>query len=159
MTNPIYVERELIYQLKDSGAEVIIYLDQFKQKVANVFPNTSLKLSISTGIQDFMALLAGLYSKKVEATQVNGPEIYYFEDLIQSGEIDLPEVSINVELDLAVLQYTGGTTGISKAAMLSHKNLFTNVVQTRLWLNNMEEAKERFFCVLPFFHVFAMTHV
>ncbi|MDO7786306.1 long-chain-fatty-acid--CoA ligase [Desulforamulus aquiferis] len=157
MTNPIYVERELIYQLKDSGAEVIIYLDQFKQKVANVFPNTSLKLSISTGIQDFMALLAGLYSKKVEATQVNGPEIYYFEDLIQSGEIDLPEVSINVELDLAVLQYTGGTTGISKAAMLSHKNLFTNVVQTRLWLNNMEEAKERFFCVLPFFHVFAMT--
>lgn len=157
MCNPLYVERELAYQLKDAGAEAIIYLDQFKQKVMNVSPETSLKLFISTGIQDYLAQLAGLPVKRAVAEESAAPQVYLFEELLNSEQVELPEVIINPSTDIAVLQYTGGTTGISKAAMLSHMNLTTNIIQTRLWLNNMEEAKERFFCVLPFFHIFAMT--
>ena len=151
MINPLYTERELTYQLKDCQAEAILVLDQLQPKVTNILPKLSLKLLITTGIQDYLALD---FAQPVSTTSEAG---YSFEGLIANAQPTPPEVTIHRAYDLALLQYTGGTTGIVKGAMLTHKNLADNVVQTRVWLNTCEEAKERFFCVLPFFHVFAMT--
>ncbi len=152
MINPLYTERELTYQLKDCQAEAILVLDQLQPKVTNLLPEVGINLLITTSMQDYLAM------------DVSQPEAlikseagYRFEGLLTHAQPDPPEVTIDLANDLALLQYTGGTTGIVKGAMLTHKNLADNVIQTRVWLNLCEEAKERFFCVLPFFHVFAMT--
>ncbi|WP_333871532.1 long-chain fatty acid--CoA ligase [Desulforamulus putei] len=160
MVNPLFTERELSYLLKDSGAETIICLDQLQQKVINVLPETSVKRVISTGFQDYLSLPLHLPGSSQETSQGHEPGtrgVFRFEQLLQQHLPTPPRVELEVEKDLALLQYTGGTTGVIKGAMLTHKNLSSNVMQTRAWLNICEEGKERFFCVLPFFHVFAMT--
>lgn len=151
MINPLYTERELIYQLKDCEAEAILVLDELAPKVTNILPQVALRFLITTGIQDYLALD---FARPVSATTATG---YSFEGLLANARPTPPEVSIDRVNDLALLQYTGGTTGIVKGAMLTHQNLADNVMQTRVWLDTCEDAQERFFCVLPFFHVFAMT--
>ncbi|ABO51466.1 AMP-dependent synthetase and ligase [Desulforamulus reducens MI-1] len=156
MVNPMYTERELLYLLKDSGAETIILLEQLKPKVMKVLPQTAITTVISTEIQEYLDLGNDLnqLSKTCLSTE---KEAYSFEQLLVKYLPALPEINLNVEKDIALLQYTGGTTGIVKGAMLTHGNLSSNVVQTRYWLDSCREGMERFFCVLPFFHVFAMT--
>lgn len=151
MINPLYTERELIYQLKDCQAEAILVLDELAPKITNILPQVALKILITTGIKDYLALD---FAHPVAATTATG---YSFEGLLANAQPAPPEVKIDRVNDLALLQYTGGTTGIVKGAMLTHQNLADNVMQTRVWLDTCEEAQERFFCVLPFFHVFAMT--
>lgn len=155
LVNPLYTERELAYQLKDAGAETIVFLDQLQPKVMNVLPDTAIQRVISTGIPQYLALDLSQAAGDVTVAAENG--ILSFEFLLQTHPPTPPQVALDPANDLALLQYTGGTTGVVKGAMLTHKNLVDNVIQTRYWLNNCQEGIERFFCVLPFFHVFAMT--
>lgn len=163
MTNPLYTERELSHQLKDSGAETIIILDLFCEKALNVLPETSLKNIIATGIQEYLTFpLNLLYPLKAKRQGQKpgvpgGRGILPFKELLRNSPPTPPPVEIDPEKDLALLQYTGGTTGVSKGAMLTHKNLVANVLQLRAWLSDCRDGGERIMCVLPFFHVYGMT--
>ncbi|ABB15077.1 long-chain-fatty-acid--CoA ligase [Carboxydothermus hydrogenoformans] len=145
-TNPMYVERELEYQLNDSGAETIILLDVLYPRANAVKGNTALKNLIVVNIP-----LIGTYPGEF------GPGVYKFNDLISDSEPNPPEVTVTPD-DVAVLQYTGGTTGISKGAMLTHKNLVANVYQVREFSNGIFfDGQERILTALPLFHVYGMT--
>ena len=160
MINPLYMERELTHQLKDSGATVMIYLDQLQTKVLNVLPETPISKAIVTSFQDYLQLPLDLPATSQGSSLPDANENltkYTLEELLQSNPPTPPEEVVDAENDIAILQYTGGTTGIAKGAKLTHRNLTANVMQTRAWLYDYREGQERFFCVLPFFHVFAMT--
>ncbi|WP_198510319.1 long-chain-fatty-acid--CoA ligase [Bacillus solitudinis] len=162
-TNPTYMERELEYQLNDSGTKLLIALDLLFRRVKKVIPKTKVKHTIFTSVKDYLPFPKNvLYPFKVkkEGLSMNvtyANNVYSFKDLLASAS-DLPSnVYIDAEKDLALLQYTGGTTGVSKGVMLSHYNLVANTLQTRAWCYQCEESKERYLAGLPFFHVFGMT--
>ncbi|GAV23519.1 long-chain-fatty-acid--CoA ligase [Carboxydothermus pertinax] len=144
--NPMYVEREIEYYLNDSGAETIILLDGLYSRVQAIKENTSLKNIIVVNIPQL-----GTYSGEF------GPEVYHFNDLVLNSEPDVPEVAVSPD-NVAVLQYTGGTTGVSKGAMLTHKNLVANAYQVREFSHRLfVPGQERILIALPLFHVYGMT--
>jgi long-chain acyl-CoA synthetase len=169
-TNPIYTEPELQHQLTDSGAETIVILDLAYRRLRRVRDKTPVKRVIVTGIQDYLPplLAAGYLVQQRQAKQPlpSKQELradrmaHQFKDLI--GKQDehwfqlhaLPKAA-NPN-NLAVLQYTGGTTGLSKGAMLTHRNLLANAMQAWAWT---EEAKkpEVILCAAPFFHSYGLT--
>ena len=164
-TNPLYTERELEHQLKDSGAEVIIALDLLYSRVMNVKPLTSLKHVIVTSIKDFLPFPKNLlYPLKMKKDGISlkvemKENVYRFTNLINQSPATPILTEIDPDEDIALLQYTGGTTGLAKGVMLTHKNLVANVVQESHWLYKAEKGKEKILGVLPFFHVFGMTAV
>ena len=162
-TNPMYTERELKELLNDSGAETMITLDLLYPRVRAIRSETGLKRVILTSIKDFLPpLLKALYPLKelLEHKRVNlkGEDFYSFPGLLRRyrGQ-QPPQVELEPENDVALLQYTGGTTGLPKGAMLTHRNLVANALQTRSWFLRAEEGHERVLAVLPFFHVYGMT--
>jgi len=145
-TNPMYVERELQFQLQDSGAETIILLDVLYSRARAVKDQTSLKNIIVVSLP-----VAGTYTGEF------GQEVIKFNDLLNQSEPTLPAVEVSPD-DIAVLQYTGGTTGTSKGAMLTHKNLAANVYQVREFFSTtFFDGQERILTALPLFHVYGMT--
>jgi long-chain acyl-CoA synthetase len=141
--NPMLVEREIEYILNDSGAETIVVFDALYPRVKSVQANTSLKniivVSLQPSGQDFT------------------PD-YSFEGFLARGNGKVNPVTIEPEHDIAVLQYTGGTTGRSKGAMLTHRNIVANVIQSyEFFKEEMEIGKEKCLTVIPLFHVFGMT--
>lgn len=163
--NPLYTERELEYQLIDSGAETIVVLDLLYPKVERIKPNTSIKNIITTSIKDFLPfpknLLYPLKLKK-DGMYVKVPDIegvYKFPSFIKNRSLEPINEAIDPLEDLALLQYTGGTTGKSKGVMLTHGNLVANVVQESYWLYKARKGQEKILGILPFFHVFGMTAV
>lgn len=164
-TNPLYVERELQHQLVDSGAKVILCLDSVLPRVQKVMDSTPLELIIVTTIPDYLPFPKGLLfpfvQKKqgIPAVKVEYSErILRFSQLIKEGKAIEPKVEVS-SADLALLQYTGGTTGLAKGVMLSHRNLVVNAMQCDAWLYKAEEGSERILGVMPFFHVYGMTAV
>ncbi len=161
-TNPMYVPRELEHILNDSEAETIITLDLLYDRVKAIKDKTKIKRIIVTSIKDFLPphlkLLYPLQyiGKKKPKVDYNEPGVYKFSDLLQTKPQKI-DVKINPKEDVALFQYTGGTTGISKAAMLTHYNLVANTIQAVSWLSDREEGKEVLMAVLPFFHVYGMT--
>ncbi|MCL7749818.1 AMP-binding protein [Halalkalibacter alkaliphilus] len=163
-TNPLYVERELEHQLVDSGAKIILCLDLLYPRVMKVRKSTKLEHIIVTAIKDYLPfpknLIYPFIQKKNTGLKVDilyNEKTHRFVQLAQSGSKERPNVSINPKEDLALLQYTGGTTGVAKGVMLTHQNLVANTVQCRHWLYKLEEGKERTLAALPFFHVYGMT--
>lgn len=162
-TNPMYTERELKELLNDSGAETIVTLDLLYPRVKAVRSQTGLKRVILTGVQDFLPpLLKMLYPIKelLERSRVRlkGEEFQSFQRLLRGYLGERPaDVELDPAEDVALLQYTGGTTGLPKGAMLTHKNLVANALQSRSWFLQAEEGGERVLAVLPFFHVYGMT--
>lgn len=140
-TNPMYVEPEIAHQMNDSGATTIIVFEMMYPRVKNVLKETPLQRVI---VFNFLA--------PVKAT----PDMYSYDDLIKC-EPALPELTIDPAEDLAVLQYTGGTTGISKGVMLTHNNLSANTQQVIEWSIDMKYGAERVLTILPVFHVYGMT--
>lgn len=163
MTNPLYMERELTHQMKDSGAETLIFLDALHGKVLKVAPGAGIKRLIVTGIRDYLPFpLNRLYPLKAkkQGLDLNVPcdkGVLQFKELIKKSPPSPPPVEIDSANDLALLQYTGGTTGLSKGAMLTHTNMVANALQIKAWLVDCRDGAERMLCVLPFFHVFGMT--
>lgn len=141
--NPMLVEREIEYVLKDSGAETIIVLDALYPRIKAVQPQTNLKNIIVVSI--------------IPSEQTYGDD-YSFDQFLPVGKGQFTPVAFEPEHDVAVLQYTGGTTGRSKGAMLTHRNIVANVVQTyEFFKPSVTVGKERFLTVIPLFHVFGMT--
>lgn len=141
--NPMSVERELEYILNDSGAETIVVMDAFYPRVKSVQSRTNLKNIIVVSLQP--------------ASKDFTPD-RSFENFLTEGNGKVTAVEIELEHDIAVLQYTGGTTGRSKGAMLTHRNVVANVLQSyEFFKHEFEFGKERCLTVIPLFHVFGMT--
>lgn len=162
-TSPMYVEREIEHQMNDSGAQTMIVLDLFYQRVRNVKEKTPLNRVIVTGLEDFMPFpLNFLYPLKLrtEGKRVTvEPEegVYRFMELLNRRQPAPPQVAINPAEDLALLQYTGGTTGVAKGTMLTHRNLVANTIQSREWFELKRGGQDIILGALPFFHVYGMT--
>ena len=161
-TNPLYVERELEFQLTDAGCDTLIALDLFLPRIRAVLPKTGLKRVILTGAGDFLPRvkrwlfpLQALFSGQ-SATTPSDPPYYRFCRLIAHSETTQPVVPV-LPHETALLQYTGGTTGTPKGVMLSHANLVANTVQCRHWMPSLRTGAEVFMGVVPYFHVYGMT--
>jgi long-chain acyl-CoA synthetase len=161
-TNPTYTPRELEHQLKDSGAETIVLLNLFYKRLEQVRPHTVLKHAIVTYIYDYVPfpfsfLVKSAQKKERDWVEVaHGPGVYLMKDLLNAARPNPPRVEVKGD-DIALFQYTGGTTGVPKAAMLSHFNLVANTLQVASWLTTAEAGKEKCMAALPFFHVYGMT--
>ncbi len=164
-TSPLYSATELEHQLKDSGAETIVALSKLYPLVKEVAPRTGLKRIIVTNIKEYfppvLRLLFTILKEKKEGHRVAierhaGTEL--FLDVLASAKATSPAVDVRPD-DNALLQYTGGTTGIAKGAVLTHRSLVANALQTGAWLVKEKGEKEIFLGAVPFFHVYGMTVV
>ena len=163
-TNPLYTPRELEHQLKDSGTTAIVVLENFAHTVAKVIAGTPLRTVVTTQVGDLLAPLKRLLTnavvkhvkKLVPAWHLAGA--VDFNTVLAAGRAErLDEVALSHD-DLAVLQYTGGTTGVAKGAMLSHGNMVANVLQVAAWVSpNLNDGQETVVIPLPLYHVFALT--
>lgn len=165
-TNPLYTERELAYQMSDSGAKAIISLDILYGRISKVVKETNLEHIIITGIKDYLPFPKNLVYPfiqkreygivvKVEHRGMN----HLFTEIMKIAKADPISYDFNFDEDLALLQYTGGTTGPPKGVMLTHANLISNVQMCSAWLYRCEEGEETVMGILPFFHVYGMTTV
>lgn len=149
--NPFHKEREVEQQLADSEAETIVTLNSLFQIVETIWKRTLLKRAILTEINDFAK------NPQNPSPLKQGPRLYSLVELLNESESKSPpEPKIEPEETMAVLQYTGGTTGTSKGAMLTHLNLVSNAIMFAKWIKGHEE-KETFLTALPLFHIYGMT--
>ncbi len=164
--NPLYTPRELRHQLIDSGAGAIVVIDNFGKTVQEVLADTPLKQVITTGLGDMLGFPKGplvnfvlKYVKKL-VPDYDIPNAVRFRDTLTLGRLHtLPQLDIEPD-DIAFLQYTGGTTGVAKGAMLTHRNLVANMLQAGAWIaatGKLEEGKEVIITALPLYHIFALT--
>ncbi|MBT6656675.1 MAG: long-chain fatty acid--CoA ligase [Proteobacteria bacterium] len=163
--NPLYVERELAFQIEDSKTEIMITMDLkiLYSKVEVMLSQTpSLQKIVVCPMADILpkikSVLFRLLKKKELATIPTDSRIIPFQTLVSHAGTPDP-VDIDLDKDIAVLQYTGGTTGQPKGAMLTQGNLSANVSQMQLWYGELDQTQEKVLGILPFFHVFAMTAV
>ena len=158
--NPVLSERELAFELADAAAETIVALDLLVERVATVWEETPLKRLIRTSPGSYVPFTIRLALKVKSRGKVKPPpasaEVLEMETLLIQ-DVEATEISINPANDVAVLQYTGGTTGNPKAAMLTHSNLMANSHQVRAWLNGITVGEEVMLAALPLFHVYGMT--
>ena len=163
MTNPLYVERELVHQLSDAGAAVIITLDLLFDRVQKAKGKTPIRHVIVTSIKDYLPFPKNvLYPIKMKKDGAKldvayGDSIYSFKKLLRSASPVPACADVNADDDIALLQYTGGTTGVSKGVMLTHTNLIANTYQTSNWCYRIRMGEERFLGAIPCFHVFGLT--
>ncbi len=141
--SPLHREREVEFQLADSNAEIVVVLDSLYPIVEKVREKTQVKHVIITG----------LVGKNLSPSLTNA---LIFDQLLENNPKTAPKIEINPNEDLAALQYTGGTTGTAKGAMLTHRNLLSNALAFATWIQGTE-AKETFLTALPLFHIYGMT--
>lgn len=160
--SPLYAEDEIRNQIEDSGTEIMVTLDlkALYPKIAQMVGSTSLGTLVVGTMQEVLPFPKNLLFplvKRGDIARTSGlGELSFAQLIANEGHPELVEIDTG---DLAVLQYTGGTTGVPKGAMLTHANLYANTHQAMLWLEGVEWGRERMMGVLPFFHVFAMTVV
>jgi long-chain acyl-CoA synthetase len=160
--NPLYVEREIDQQVRDAEARVLVALDLFYPRIEPIRTRAGLEAVIVTSVRDALPWYLGLlYPLKAwrEGTRVSVPKaapVYDFQSLVSSAREEAPHVDVRPD-DLALLQYTGGTTGTPKGVMLTHRNLVANTLQCRAWMPTLRDGAEVFLGVVPFFHVYGMT--
>jgi long-chain acyl-CoA synthetase len=160
--NPMYQEREIAYQIKNAGAETLITLDLLYSRISSVKDQTSLKNIIVTSIKEYLPplkkMLYPLYQlrreQKVKIDQ--GAGMFNFKDMIEAGSPDVPSVTISPE-DTAILQYSGGTTGVSKGAELTHRNIISNTFQMCAWYYIIKKGEEVILSILPLFHTYGIA--
>lgn len=163
-TNPLYTPKEMEHQFQDSEAKAIVIVANFAYNLEKVLPNTKIETVIVTEIGDLFGGVKGwltnLVVKHVKkmVPSYRLPEAIAFKDALKEGsslQYKRPEID---STDLAYLQYTGGTTGISKGAMLTHRNLISNMEQISAWmLPKLREREELVITALPLYHIFALT--
>jgi len=161
--NPLYTPRELEHQLKDSGAEVIVILENFAHTLEEVLPRTPVKHVVVASLGDLLGLKGLIVNfvvrnvkKMVPAYEL--PNATRFNDMLAEGAGKaLKPVEVGHE-DIAFLQYTGGTTGVSKGAMLLHRNILANIEQAAAWLvQGIGEERAIIITALPLYHIFSLT--
>ncbi|KAF1709812.1 long-chain-fatty-acid--CoA ligase [Pseudoxanthomonas kalamensis DSM 18571] len=162
--NPMYTPRELKHQLLDSGASVLVVVDNFGDTVQEVLADTPVRQVITTGLGDLVGFPKGAiinfvlkYVKKM-VPDYRLPGAIRFRQALSAGSGHaLPEVDIDPE-DIAFLQYTGGTTGVAKGAMLTHRNMVANMQQASAWIGqSVKTDGELIVTALPLYHIFALT--
>ena len=161
--NPLYTERELEHQLKDSGAEAIVIVENFAKVLENVVAKTPVKHVIVTQLGDMLDFpkrmivnLVVKHVKKMVPAWHIANAIELRDALIEGGRHPLKPVDVGHD-DLAFLQYTGGTTGVSKGAMLTHRNIIANLQQAHAWIRDAVQDNEIIITALPLYHIFALT--
>ena len=166
MTNPLYTEREIAYQMKNSGAKAILAMDILYPKISKVFKDTELENVIITGIKEYLPFPKNMLypfvqkkqygvTVKVEHRGTN----HLFSEIMKTATADVAKTDFDFEKDLALLQYTGGTTGSPKGVMLSHKNLISNATMCDTWLYKTKRGEETVLGIIPLFHVYGLTTV
>jgi long-chain acyl-CoA synthetase len=164
-TNPLYTARELEHQLKDSGAKAIVIVENFAHVLQQVLPRTDLKNVLVTRVGDLLGMPRGMIvnfvlrhvRKQIPAWSM--PGAITFKSALASGlGMKLEPVTLGPE-DIAFLQYTGGTTGIAKAAVLTHRNMIANVLQASAWIRPALQANVHRIVIsaLPLYHIFSLT--
>jgi long-chain acyl-CoA synthetase len=161
--NPLYTPRELEYQLNDAEVETLVTLSKFYPTVEAVRRNTALQRVIVTKIKEYLPLgqwtLFTLFKERKEGHRVSlrrCASTHRFQDLLDAPGPSIPPGITVDPTDAALLQYTGGTSGTPKGAMLTHSALVANTLQVRSWLSDFQEGAETMLLVLPLFHVFGM---
>ena len=161
--NPLYTERELEHQLKESGAEAIVIVENFAKVLENVVAKTPVKHVIVTQLGDMLDFpkrmivnLVVKHVKKMVPAWHIANAIELRDALIEGGRHPLKPVDVGHD-DLAFLQYTGGTTGVSKGAMLTHRNIIANLQQAHAWIRDAVQDNEIIITALPLYHIFALT--
>jgi long-chain acyl-CoA synthetase len=161
-TNPLYTARELQHQLEDAGAKAIVVLDNFAATLQQVVAGTKVQYIVTTGLGDLLGPKGVLinfvlkYVKKM-VPSFRLPHAVRFRDALARGAAHpMPTVSLNHD-DIAFLQYTGGTTGVAKGAMLTHGNMVANMLQADAWIGkNMKLGEEVVITALPLYHIFSL---
>ena len=170
-TNPLYTAREMRHQFKDSGARALVYLDMFGDRVEEVLGDTQIEFLIEAKVGDLLPNWKGWltntvlkHGKKIVPTY-HLPQAVGFKSVLAQTQ-GLTPVPLKVSLDdIAIIQYTGGTTGVAKGAMLTHRNLVANILQMSAWLKQegddgktvMSEGQEVVISPLPLYHIYAFT--
>jgi long-chain acyl-CoA synthetase len=167
--NPLYTHRELAHQLNDAGCDVVVVLDQLYANLEAIKGEVNIRTVIVTGLEDYMPfpknLLAPLLVFRKQARKEGRPwppvpkgaSVVRWKSVDSTkGEIP-PPAEVNAKEDPAGFIYTGGTTGLSKGAMLSHSNIVSNAMQGAAWFPDLVDGQESVMCVLPFFHSYGMT--
>jgi long-chain acyl-CoA synthetase len=162
-TNPLYTADELRHQLVDSGATAIVVLENFCHVVQKVMADTSLRHVIVTGVGDLLGFPKGAIvnfvlrhiQKKVPAWRIEGA--HRLADVLAANRDARPAHVDIAPSDVAFLQYTGGTTGVSKGAMLTHRNMVANALQCRGWFEQVRLENATYYIALPLYHIFSLT--
>jgi long-chain acyl-CoA synthetase len=161
-TNPLYSPREIEHQTNDAGIEVMLVMSNFYGLMKQVQPKTKIRTLVVTNLKEtlppMLAFLFGLLKEKKEGFRVQLAEgDVWMKDLIDRHKPeDLPKVEVDMT-DVALFQYSGGTTGISKGAVALHRNLVANSLQIRYWMPNTVEGEEVVLMAIPLFHVYGMV--
>jgi long-chain acyl-CoA synthetase len=162
MNNPLYSDRELEHQFNDSGSKVLVTLDLLGNRMIDLRPKTKIKQIVYTSIGDYLpfpkSLLFPLVAKKksLAADVKAAPDVYKWKDCIAKYQPNPPKVK-NSFSDVAMYQYTGGTTGVSKGVELTHSNLSKQTQQLVAWFPSFNQGAEVMLGALPYFHVFGMS--
>lgn len=163
-TNPLYSPREMEHQFNDCGAEIALVMSNFYHRVKEVQPKTPLKRLIVTNIKEYLPpvlrLLFTLAKEKKDGHRVELRDgDLWFQDLLRQYTPDQrPQLEIGPD-DIALFQYSGGTTGLSKAAVIPHRALVANTLQIKAWLVDNQPGKEVYLAAIPLFHVYGMVAV
>jgi long-chain acyl-CoA synthetase len=164
--NPLYTPHEMGHQLADCGAKIVITLDRAYATVLEAQPETAVEHIVVTSIIDYLPRRQQLLlklpiskakTKRAEISAVVPKGVARFTDLLARSPGPAKQADLDPSTDLALLQYTGGTTGLSKGAMLTHANLVANAYQCRLWFTGAKAGQESTLAVLPLFHAYGLT--
>jgi len=163
-TNPLYTPREMLHQFNDSGAKAIIIAENFASNLEKILSQTQIKTIILTSIGEMLGFPKGaivnfvVRSIKKMVPKFTLPNTVSFTQAMEGGrKFSLPQFQGNSD-DVILLQYTGGTTGVSKGAMLTNRNLVANMVQMKAWMQPfLKEGEEVALCPLPLYHIFAFS--
>jgi long-chain acyl-CoA synthetase len=163
-TNITYVPREVKHQLNDSGAKFVVCLSKFYDNVRQVRADTAVEHVIVTNIKEYfprhLNVLFTFFKEKKEGHRIDITDergTHWLPDILEMGRLRGMQPVATSNEDVAVLGYTGGTTGVPKGAMLTHRNLVANVYQLMAWDTELREAQESIMGALPFFHSYGMT--
>ena len=163
-TNPLYTARELGHQLKDSGAKAIVILENFAHTLVEVIEDTAVQHVLVTGVGDQLSwpksVIANLVVRHVrkQVPEFELPSALAFNTALEQGRYQLLRPVEVTHDDIAFLQYTGGTTGVAKGAMLTHRNMVANVLQAASWIGTQARpGKDVIITALPLYHIFALT--
>ena len=163
-TNPLYTKREMKHQFNDSGAKAIVILANFAKHLEDILEETQIETVVVTELGDMLGWPKSMlvncvvkYLKKM-VPSYNLPNAFSMHEALDIGKLEkVSKVELGHE-DLAFLQYTGGTTGVSKGAMLTHKNIISNMLQVKEWISSdLNEGEEVVITALPLYHIFSLT--
>jgi long-chain acyl-CoA synthetase len=162
LNNPLYSDRELLHQFNDSDSTFLITLDLLANRMVKLREKTKIKTIVYTSIGEYLPfvkrLLFPLVAKKkgLAADVSPAKDLYKFKDVVEKYSPDYSQANVDID-DVAMYQYTGGTTGVSKGVMLTHKNISYQIQQIEAWFPSFEKGEEVMLGALPFFHVFGMS--